>query len=416
MGSIGLGQGAGGVLPTMAAMPEIQLVAGADINPQMRAGFEERFPGTRTYDSAEALCKDPEVEAVWIATPNRFHCEHAVLAMRHGKHVAIEKPMAVTLEEADLMVETARKEGVKLLAGHTSSYGLAVRAMRSVSLSGAVGEPRSIMIWSYTDWMLRPRTPDELVFEQGGGLVHRQAPHQIDTLRVLGGGKLRSVRGATGQWLPERPIPGYYTAYLEFENGMPATIVHNGYGYFLTAEFFPWALERHRYDDRDRVAFRAGIRAGSRDEESEKAQFRIGGSKDKTASAMQIDQPVPWTPFDLGMLVLSCERGDIRHSKYGLSVYADDGRHEVDLRPYMRGEIDLEGGVTIPALEELHGAVKLGKPLFHSGEWGRATLEAALAIIASSRDRKEIILERQIEMPRAYDQDFTVDIGAPLPL
>jgi phthalate 4,5-cis-dihydrodiol dehydrogenase len=308
------------------------------------------------------------------------------------------------------MCAAAREHGVKLLAGHTASYGLAVRAMRKVAQSGKIGGVEAIFIWSYTDWILRPRTADELVFEEGGGLVHRQAPHQIDILRLLGGGRLRSVRGSVGQWMRERPIPGFYTAYFEFEDGTPATIIHNGYGYFQTAELFPWAPPMHRYDDSDRIAFRRALRAGARDEEAEKAEFRIGGRKDKTLRKAP-DGPPPWTPYSMGMVLVSCERGDVRHSMHGLSVYADDGRHEVDLRPYGRDEADFEGGATLPALEELHAAVVLGEPVYHSGEWGRATLEAALALITSSNERREVQLERQIAMPDAYDAAFTLDPG-----
>ena len=266
-------------------------------------------------------------------------------------------------------------------------------------------------MWSYTDWILRPRTADELVFEQGGGLVHRQGPHQVDTVRLLGGGLLRSVRGTTGQWMPERQIPGFYTAYLEFEDGTPATITHNGYGYFLTAELYPWAPPMHRYQENDRIAFRKALRAGGRDEESEKAEFRLGGSRDKTLQTAPAELP-PWTPFDMGMLVLSCERGDVRHSKYGLSIYGDDGLRELDLRPFARNDADFEGGVTVQALRELHESVVLGKPAYHSGEWGRATLEATLAIIDSAKERREIQLTRQVAMPVTYDEDFHVERAA----
>src|SRR5665213_2468480 len=256
MGVIGLGQGAAGVLPTMAALPEISLVAGADINPRMRSGFQERYPGVKAYADVEELCRASNVDAVWVSTPNRYHCEHALTAIRHGKHVIVEKPMAVTLAEADAMVEAAAKAGVHLLAGHTSSYGLPIRAMRHLSLRGELGEPKAILIWSYTDWMLRPRTAEELSPEAGGGIVHRQAPHQIDTVRLLGGGRLRSVRGSVGNWMRGRSAPGFYTAYLEFENGMPATILHNGHGYFMTLELYPEAASRWRYTDDDRVALR----------------------------------------------------------------------------------------------------------------------------------------------------------------
>jgi phthalate 4,5-cis-dihydrodiol dehydrogenase len=410
-GIAGLGQAAGAVMPTMAALPEIDLVAGADILPHLCAGFEQRYPGVRGYDSISAMCERSEVEAVWVSTPNRFHCEHAIEIMRHGKHVIVEKPMAVTLDEADRMIEASHRYGVKLIAGHTNSFQTAVRAMRKIVQSGTIGKLRSVFIWSFTDWMIRPRTPDEIVFEQGGGIPHRQGPHQIDIVRLLGGGMLRSVRGTIGQWMPERPMPGFYTAYLEFEDGTPATVTHNGYGYFLTAELYPWAPAMHRYQEADRIGFRHALRAGQRDEVAEKGEFRLGGKQDRTLRPAPTEAQ-PWTPFDMGMLIVSCERGDIRHSKYGLTVYGDNGRSEIDLREVGRKEVDFEAGSTIPALLEMHAAVVLGKPAYHSGEWGRATLEASLAMIVSARERREVMLAQQVPMPAEYDADLDIPTPA----
>lgn len=410
MGAIGLGQGAAAVLPSLASAPGIRLVAGADVHPQMRQGLLERYPETRAYETIGALCADPEIDAVWIATPNRFHCEHAIEAMQHGKHVAVEKPMAISLNEADRMVDAAERYGVTLLAGHTSSYSLPIRAMRKIALSGVIGRPRAIVNWSYTDWMLRPRTADELDAAQGGGIVMRQTPHQIDTLRLLGGGELRSVRASTGQWMDERPIPGYYSAHFEFESGLPATIVHNGYGYFMTLELYPWAKDAWRYSDDDRIEMRRRLRAGGRDEDGEKEAFRIGGTSDPTKTHAN-HATAGWSPIDLGMLVLSCERGDIRHSRFGITVYADDGRHEIDLSSLATDGVDLEGGVTLPALAELYDAVVFGKPVYHSGAWGRATLEASLAVVESARERREIMLQRQVRLPLDYDELLAVPFG-----
>jgi phthalate 4,5-cis-dihydrodiol dehydrogenase len=201
MGVVGFGVGASAVLPTMAAIPEVELAGGADLNAELREGFRQRYPGTRVYDDIRALCDDPEIDAVWISTPNRFHCEHAIEAMQRGKHVAVEKPMAVTLEEADRMVEASERYGVKLMAAHTSSFQLPIRAMRRLAMSGEIGSAQAISIASYTDWMLRPRSAEEVAPAAGSGIVHRQAPHQIDTLRLLGGGMLRSVRGTARQWM-----------------------------------------------------------------------------------------------------------------------------------------------------------------------------------------------------------------------
>ena len=411
MGVAGIGQGAAAVIPTLEALPEIELVAGADFNPRMRASFTERYPQTRVYESVAEMCKDPGIDAVWVSTPNKFHCEHAIEAMRNGKHVAVEKPMAVTIDEADRMVEAAEKYGVHLVAAHTSSYGLPVRAMRKLSQTTSLGPVRSILVWSYTDWMLRPRTAEELSPEAGSGIVHRQGPHQIDVVRMLGGGLLKSVRGTTGDWMKERPIPGFFTGYFEFEDGTPATILLNGYGYFMTASMFEGALDDWRYTDADRVAIRKSMRTPGRDENAEKELFRIGGPKEPIKTNLPGRRP--WAPVDLGMLVVSCQNGDMRHSPYGVYVYDDEGMHDVDLSALERKEVDLESGATVGALGELYdAAVKGDVPVYHSGAWGRATLEATIALVESAQTHREITLHRQVAMPVAYDAALPVGPAA----
>src|SRR6266571_4437420 len=109
IGMIGIGVGGAEILPAMEAMDTVEVVAGADVVPTTLDRFKERFPDARTYDSEEALCKDPDVEAVWVSSPNRFHAEHTILAANYGKHVVVEKPMAVTLADAARMVEAADK-------------------------------------------------------------------------------------------------------------------------------------------------------------------------------------------------------------------------------------------------------------------------------------------------------------------
>ena len=279
LGIAGIGVGATEILPAMESMPELDLYAGADVVPETRARFRERFPGTKTYDSVADLCADPEVEAIWVATPNRLHAEHAILAAEHGKHVVVEKPMALSIEQAERMLEAAGKHGVKLLAGHTQSFSMPIRAMRKMIVSGQLGRLRAIHIWAYSDWMLRPRTADELDPAQGGGVPYRQVPHQADSVRLIGGGKLRSVRAMTGQWMPERPIPGYYSAYLEFEDGTPASIMHNGYGYFMGNELVPWGESKQEYSLEQRVDIRKALVAGTRNETQDKQDMRLGGRR-----------------------------------------------------------------------------------------------------------------------------------------
>src|SRR5947207_12866688 len=80
LGMIGIGVGGAEILPAMEAMDTIDVVAGADIVPATLDRFSARFPSAKTYASAEALCNDSNVEAVWISSPNRFHAEHTILA------------------------------------------------------------------------------------------------------------------------------------------------------------------------------------------------------------------------------------------------------------------------------------------------------------------------------------------------
>jgi len=397
LGLIGIGVGATEMLPAMEAMEEIDLFAGADPVPETRQRFKERYPNTRVYESAEELVKDPDIEAVWIATPNRFHAPHTILAAEHGKHVVVEKPMGLTIEQAEKMVEAADKNKVKLLAGHTRSYTLPIQAMRRIITSGKLGKVRAIHLMAYSDWMLRPRTADELDINQGGGIPYRQGPHQIDTVRVLGGGLLRSVRAMTGQWMPERPIPGYYSAYLEFEDGTPATIIHNGYGYFLGAELVPWGESKHRYTLDERVEVRRQMQQGTRNETQDKQDLRIGGAAEE--ATFREPEREPWVPEDMGLLIVSCDRGDIRHSKYGLYVYDDEGMHDIDLTPDRVMGI----GQRRAELEEIYEGVVNDRPLFHDGRWGMATLEVCLAMMESAKERKEIMLTHQRPVTPEYD-------------
>lgn len=402
IGMIGIGVGGAEILPAMEAMDTIEVAAGADIVPATLERFAERFPAARTYDSAEALCRDPNVEAVWVSSPNRFHAEHTILACSYGKHVVVEKPMAVTLADAERMVDAAGKHGVKLLAGHTRAFTLPIRAMRRVIESGRYGKLRALNIWSYSDWMLRPRTADELDLSQGGGIPYRQGPHQMDTVRLLGGGMLRSVRAQVGQWMAERPIPGFYSAFLEFEDGTPATISHNGYGYFLGAELVPWGEDRHRYTAPERARIRQELRAGTRAETAEKQALRIGGEQERVI--FRRHEPEPWVPEDMGMAIASLDRADLRQSRFGIYIHSDAGKEDIDLTPGRAMGVSQRRA----ELEELYDSVVGGKPVWHDGRWGMATLEACLAIMQSGRERKEIMLRHQIPVPDGYDAEFVV--------
>lgn len=392
LGVVGLGMAGAAVAPAVVAMPNINLIGAADVNPRALDSFRHKYEA-RTYGSIEALCADPEIDTVWIATPNVFHCPHTVLAAEHGKHVIIEKPMAISLAEAQEMIEATERNGVQLVCGGSRSSSAVVRKMREIVRDGELGRLRAMTSWAATDWMLRPRRPDEYDVEYGGGVAFRQAPHMVDSCRLIAGGIVRSVRGITGAWMPPRnTAPGFFSALLEFEEGVFATCVYSGYGYFMAAELFePDAGGTAAPGLNGRVEARRQIVGGTRDELAAKEQ-RIADSRSPSAGLAQAS-PRRGSGYlgDLGLLVVSCEHGDMRQSPNGIYVYSDDGTTEIPLNETR--------GSQSPELEELYETVVNGRPLLHGGRWGLATLEVCLGIMQSAKEHSEIEMHHQVAVP-----------------
>ena len=219
------------MLPTLVADRRVRMVAAADPRAEARALFQTQFAGT-AHASVEALCADAAVDVVYIATPHELHAEHACIAASRGKHILVEKPMAVTLVECDAMIEAAARAGVCLVVGPSHSFDAPILRTRELVASGAFGALRMIHAFYYTDFLYRPRRPEELDSTRGGGVVWSQAAHQVDIVRLLGGGLVERVRAAIGNWDPARPVDGAYAALLEFADGAFASLVYSGYAHF----------------------------------------------------------------------------------------------------------------------------------------------------------------------------------------
>jgi len=274
LGIAGLGVASTLFLPGVEQSPHACIVAAADKRRGALDAFERKYRG-RTYDSVEALCADPDIDVIWVATPNQYHCPHTVLAADNGKHVICTKPMALSVAECEEMCVAAERNRVNLLCGQTYSMSPDVQAMWTLARSGELGRLIAINSWFFTDWLIKPRVPEELDEALGGGVVYRHAPHLIETVRLLGGGRVRSVRASVGRWLPQRPCSGNFSAYLEFEDGTPATIAYNGYGYFDTSEL-TWGIGNRMYSDADRVRVRRALRRGESGSEDAKEGLRFG--------------------------------------------------------------------------------------------------------------------------------------------
>jgi phthalate 4,5-cis-dihydrodiol dehydrogenase len=110
IGVAGLGRAFSVMLPTFRD-PRVELIAAADPRAEARRRFAKDF-SAKAYDTVEELCADPDVEIIYVATPHQLHARHAVTAARNGKHVLIEKPMALTLDDCVLCADSARARSV----------------------------------------------------------------------------------------------------------------------------------------------------------------------------------------------------------------------------------------------------------------------------------------------------------------
>ena len=113
VGIAGVGGGASQMVPAFQRHGSIKITAAADVDDDVLARFKRDLEG-ETYRSVEDMCKSPNVDLVYVATPNQFHTEHALTALDHHKHVHLEKPMTLNMEEAQTIVNTAERNGLQL--------------------------------------------------------------------------------------------------------------------------------------------------------------------------------------------------------------------------------------------------------------------------------------------------------------
>ena len=106
----GLGMAGAVMVRAAAAHPGVTIVAAAETHAAPREAFARDF-NVRVYDDIGAMCADPAVGVVYIATPHQFHAPHAILAAQHGKHIILEKPMALTLADCDAIIAAVEKAG-----------------------------------------------------------------------------------------------------------------------------------------------------------------------------------------------------------------------------------------------------------------------------------------------------------------
>ncbi|MFO1144036.1 MAG: aldo/keto reductase [Amaricoccus sp.] len=192
-----------------------------------KPGYAEDFAGARVLDGYAALLADPEVEAVYVATPHPQHAEWAIKAAQAGKHVLVEKPMGLTAYEADAMLHAARRAGTFM--GEAFMYRLHPQTARLLELirEGAIGEVR--MIQSSFGFAMPKFDPSHRLYANdlaGGGILDVGC-YPVSMARLIAGAVagrpfLDPVKVAGTAKLGESGVDEWAVAILTFPNGIIA--------------------------------------------------------------------------------------------------------------------------------------------------------------------------------------------------
>jgi predicted dehydrogenase len=204
IGVVGCGNIAPIYLRNLAAFPETRVVAVADLDHNRAEARASEFGIPRTTD-LDGLLQDPEVELVLNLTTPLSHHEIALLALKAGKHVYNEKPLAIDLAEADELLSLASTKRLKIGCAPDTVLGAGIQTSRDLVDRGAIGEPLScqafMMCPGHEGWHPDP----EFYYKTGGGPLFDMGPYYVSALVTLVG-SIKRVCGASKRSFATRTI------------------------------------------------------------------------------------------------------------------------------------------------------------------------------------------------------------------
>ncbi|MFK7966497.1 MAG: Gfo/Idh/MocA family oxidoreductase [Burkholderiaceae bacterium] len=381
LGVCGLGRA---FVLTQAALesdPRIRMVAACAPRQASRAAFETRFEGAKAYPDLASLCADGNVDAIYIATPHGLHADQVCQAARAGKHLLVEKPLAVSLQDAHRMIAAVNEAKVHAIVGPSHSFDAPVAQASAMIASGCLGEVRMIQAFNYTDFLYRPRRPEELRTAEGGGVVFSQGIHQVDVVRRLAGRRAESVYACTGNWDAQRDTEGAYLAIIRFAGGLSASLTYSGYAHFDSDEWMGWMGELgHPKAPDDYGRARQALRQVSTPEQEVllKSQRTFGAAAQPPATQAE---------EHFGPVIVSLDQADLRLNASGVHVYGDVAKRfepVPDQRTPRTGVVDA-----------LVKAVRQDDAPLQSLDWGLASLEICHAMLESASSGMPVSLKHQ---------------------
>jgi predicted dehydrogenase len=209
------------VTPALKADGNSELVAVCDISEQRARDLAVRYGVPRVYTSFEELLGDSRVDAVYLATPVFLHGPQAIRALKAGKHVLVEKPMALTLAEAEEMIGAAREAGLTLATAYYRRFFPKVRRTQQIIGEGILGKVLCVVSIYHTWYNPHPDDPGawRLSKQQaGGGVLWDMGSHRFDLLIGLFG-MATEVWAVAETLAHEYQVEDTASVYLKLGNG-----------------------------------------------------------------------------------------------------------------------------------------------------------------------------------------------------
>ena len=228
IGIIGAGHYGEAHARAIAQLDDAVVTAASRTNALALAGFTARFGGIGYTDYADLL-NDPNVDVVVIATPHHLHTHIALAAVRAGKHILLEKPMAPTLAECHQIVNVAQEAGVSLMLGHVNHFAPAYQTAKTILESGEMGEVVLGTATMQKQWMEPNRRAWHLDRAVGGGVWMTVGIHPLDRMTWLINAPVTQVSAQLSTRFHDQQADDTGMVFLRYANGAAGTVVSVGY-------------------------------------------------------------------------------------------------------------------------------------------------------------------------------------------
>ncbi|MBK8021037.1 MAG: Gfo/Idh/MocA family oxidoreductase [Chloroflexi bacterium] len=228
IGIIGAGDFGAKHASALRELDGVRVAAASRNNAAALEDFTREFGGQGFTDYRDLLAQS-EIDAVVIATPHHHHTEIALAAVKAGKHILLEKPMAPTLAECDAILQAAQEAGVTLMVGHLNRFTHSYRFAKDLIASGEMGRVVQGTAAMQKFWFEPNRRGWHLDRATGGGVWLTVGIHPLDRLTWLIDSPVAAVSARFGTYFHDMAADDTGMVFLRYENGAAGLVISTGY-------------------------------------------------------------------------------------------------------------------------------------------------------------------------------------------